>query len=394
MSTTSKELRETIRAEERALRAPGSVLFSQSRYEVERVLGEGGMGITCKAYEFSAANLKRPVVLKFVKDSLDPQRLMQFLNEVQLSILFNHPNLVPMYRLESEVVSVEPPKDKFPSRRRRPQEHVVYYAVMQYIDGWNLRGIVDRLRNLGMLLNFDLTMLICERVARGLHYVHEYCDENGEHLALVHRDVSPENILIDRFARILVADFGIARAMKRPADDGLVRAGNRLYCSPEQLEGREVDRRSDIYNIGLLMYFLFTNTDRFAAESKMEKSRERIRRKMSKSPMPDLRHVEEVFARICEVCLREDPNERYQRCEDLANDIDIYFNDKQRFVTNDQLEEVLNDLFSSSPSFVSRRFIPLTGSAKLEHPDYDPGLVSATPEPAGNVPTVKLDESG
>jgi len=330
------------------------------------------------------------VVLKFVKDSFDPQRLTQFLNEVQLSILFDHPNLLPMYRLESEVIRIDPAKSGMKNWLRKPHEHTIYYAVMQYIDGWNLRQIVDRLRELKILLKYELTMLICERVARGLHFVHEYCDGNGEHLGLVHRDVSPENILIDRFARIVVSDFGIARAMNRPAEDGLTRAGNPLYCSPEQLEGGEIDRRSDIYNIGLLMYFLFTNTDRFAPESALSKAQTRIRRKMEKSVLPDLEHVDEVFARICEVCLRVDPDERLQTCEDLANNIDIYFNDRQTLVTNEQLEEILNDLFSPQPSFVSRRFIPLTGSPVLEQPDYDADMVARPAEPTGTESTVML----
>ena len=265
MGSSSEALRQLISERENAMRENGTVLFSQARYEIQRILGEGGMGITCLAHEYSAAGLKRPVVLKFVKDSLLPQRLSQFLNEVQLSSLFNHPNLLPIYRLETEVLTLELAKTR--SAKRRPHEHTVYYAVMQYIDGWNLRQIVERLRNLKILLHHDMTMFIVGRVARGLHYVHEYCDEAGMHLGLVHRDISPENILIDRFGRVKVSDFGIARAMNAPTQEGLPRAGNPLYCSPEQLEGSVLDRRSDIYNIGLLMYFLFTDTDRFRPES-------------------------------------------------------------------------------------------------------------------------------
>ncbi len=392
MSHTSQELRRLIVESEDSMRQAGSVLFSQTRYEIQRVLGEGGMGITCLANELSTANLKRPVVLKFVKNSLDTHRLTQFLNEVQLSILFNHPNLVPIYRLESEVISVEPSKAKAKGMRRRSHEHMVYYAVMQYIDGWNLRQIVKRLRNLKILLNYDMTMFIIGRVARGLHYVHEYCNEVGEHLGLVHRDISPENILIDRYARIKVADFGIARATKRPTDDGLLHAGNPLYCSPEQLEGKEVDHRSDIYNIGLLMYFLFTDTDRFALESGSSKPRERIRQRMKKSPLDDLRYIDDRFSQICDICLREDPDERYQSCEDLANDIDIYFKESQKVVTNEQLEEILLDLFNPNPAFVSPRFIPLTGSAVLEQPGYDPDLLARVAEPAEPLQTVKMEE--
>ena len=390
MGSSSEALRQLISERENAMRENGTVLFSQARYEIQRILGEGGMGITCLAHEYSAAGLKRPVVLKFVKDSLLPQRLSQFLNEVQLSSLFNHPNLLPIYRLETEVLTLELAKTR--SAKRRPHEHTVYYAVMQYIDGWNLRQIVERLRNLKILLHHDMTMFIVGRVARGLHYVHEYCDEAGMHLGLVHRDISPENILIDRFGRVKVSDFGIARAMNAPTQEGLPRAGNPLYCSPEQLEGSVLDRRSDIYNIGLLMYFLFTDTDRFRPESVSSQPRRRTRQKMKRSPLDDLRNVDPVCAQMCDICLREDPAERYQTCEDMANDIDIYFKDRQRVPNNEQVEEILSDLFRPKPSFVSRRFIALTGSAILEQPDFRPDLISGAAEPIGNVPTVRLDE--
>ena len=289
MSTTftSQDIRERIVETERALREPGSVLFSQSRYEITRMLGEGGMGITFLADELCVNNLRRPLVLKFVKDSLDPNRLTRFLNEVQLSILFSHPNLVPVFRLESEVIRVEDER-RGKKRSAARQGHTVYYAVMQYINGWNLRQIVNRLRSLNIVLNHDLTMFIISRIARGLHYVHEYRDENGEHLALAHRDVSPENILIDHFARVKVSDFGIAMATNKPTTDGFQQAGNLLYCAPEQLSNGQLDRRCDIYNIGLLMYLLFTDTDRFGVEARENSPRERIRKLMAKPPDADL----------------------------------------------------------------------------------------------------------
>jgi serine/threonine-protein kinase len=392
MSTTftSQEIRQRIAETERALREPGSVLFSQSRYEIIRMLGEGGMGITYLADELCVNNLRRPVVLKFVKDSLDPHRLNRFLNEVQLSIIFNHPNLVPVFRLESEVVRVE--DERRGKRSGARQGHTVYYAVMQYIDGWNLRQIVNRLRSLEIVLNHDLTMFIIGRVARGLHYVHEYRDASGEHMALAHRDVSPENILIDHFGRIKVSDFGIALATNRPTSEGFHQAGNLLYCAPEQLSNGNLDRRCDIYNIGLLMYLLFTDTDRFGIEARADSPRERIRKVMAKSPEKDLRHVEDPLARMCCTCLAEDPDKRYQSCEDLANDIDIYFKETQKFSTNEQLEEVLTDLFSPQPRFVSRRFVALTGSDKLEQPDFDPSLSARSPESAAPLSTIRLND--
>lgn len=389
MAFSSDEIRQLIAEQETALRQAGTMLFSQGRYEIQRVLGEGGMGITCLAHEISAGNLRRPVVLKFVKDSFAPQHLSQFLNEAQLSILFNHPNLVPVYRLEAENITVELAKSK--TFFNRPHQHTVYFTVMQYIDGWNMRQIVDRLRSLGLMMNQDIGMYLTARICRGLHYVHQYKDENGNELGLVHRDVSPENILLDRFGRIKVADFGITKAVKRSGVDVNFNPGKLLYCSPEQLDGKALDCRSDIYTVGLLMYFLFTDTDRFGPERSLSRPRERIRRKMKKEVRPDLERVNPRLAHICSVCMRENPAERYQSCEDLATDIDIFFKESQKVVTSEMLEEFLGELFSSTPTFVSRRFIPLAGMPHLEQPQYIPTNEQAEEAPVASLATVRID---
>ena len=388
---SSEALRQRITERENQLRQPGAMMFSRSRYEIERVLGEGGMGITCLANEVSAANLKRPVVLKFVKDSLDATRLDRFLNEVQLSVLFNHPNLVPVFRLENETIQVETGTDKHDYGRT--YEHTVYYAVMQYIDGWNLRQLVSRCRELNIKLNPDITMFIINKVARGLHYVHEYKGEDDEHVELVHRDVSPENILIDRFGRIKVADFGLTKRSTGVKGDAVTNMGKMLYSSPEQRDGLSIDRRADIYNIGLVLYFMFTDNDRFGPEWGLENMRERIRTKMKKSVLDDLKKdIEPRLAHICEMCLAEDPDARYQTCEDLATDIDIYFKESQKVVTNELLSEVLNELFKEDPTFTSRRFVPLTGSEHLPQPGYDPSSVQEPQKVEQPLSTVPMDE--
>ena len=111
---------------------------------------------------------------------------------------------------------------------------------------------------------------------------------------------------------------------------------------------------------------------------------------MARSALPDLGRVHPRCAAICDRCLREDPAERYQTCEDLANDIDLYLQESQKVVTNDQIEEMLHELFSPNPQFVSPRFVPLTGSDVLEQQDFDPTGVPDTPEPPGPVSTTLL----
>ena len=179
--------------------------------------------------------------------------------------------------------------------------------------------------------------------------------------------------------------------MKLAQADAWLMAGKLLYCSPEQIDGTGIDARSDIYNIGLVMYYMFTNRERFALERTSGRARERIRAKMKKSALPDLSHVHPHLAHMCDACLKEDPDGRYQSCEDLATDVDIYFKESGKVLTNEQLEETLLDLFSSKPRFVSRRYIPLTGSPRLEHPGYREKDETRAEEPGPTLPTVRLD---
>jgi len=208
------------------------------RYEVERVIGTGGMGIVLKAHD---TELHRVVAIKILAAHLanSASARKRFAREAQAAAAVLHPNVIPIYNVESE--------GKLP------------YLVMQCVSGLSLQSKVDRC---GMLPLTD-TLRIAKQTAAGLAAAHDQ--------GLVHRDVKPANILLEENVdRVILSDFGLARAVD---DASLTRtgvvAGTPHYMSPEQARGDAIDTRSDQFSLGSVMYFMLTGRPPFRATGAM-----------------------------------------------------------------------------------------------------------------------------
>jgi serine/threonine-protein kinase len=208
-------------------------------YELDREIGRGGMGIVYKARD---RRLKRVVAIKLLPPELAfrSEIRSRFLREAETAAQLSHPNIVPIYSVDE-------------------REGLVYF-VMAFVDGENL---AMRLHRTGALSSDDTRGILVD-VARALAYAHER--------GVVHRDIKPDNILIDTDGRVLVTDFGIARAVTDGGDARLTATGMAIgtpaYMSPEQSMGdREVDGRSDLYSLGIVGYQMLTGELPFNASS-------------------------------------------------------------------------------------------------------------------------------
>ncbi len=208
------------------------------RYEIERVIGTGGMGIVLKAHD---TELHRVVAIKILSTHLanSASARKRFAREAQAAAAVLHPNVIPIYNVESE--------GKIP------------YLVMKCVSGLSLQAKVDRF---GMLPLTD-TLRIAKQTASGLAAAHDQ--------GLVHRDVKPANILLEENVdRVILSDFGLARAVD---DASLTRtgivAGTPHYMSPEQARGDAIDTRSDQFSLGSVMYFMLTGRPPFRASGAM-----------------------------------------------------------------------------------------------------------------------------
>ena len=208
--------------------APGTML--DNRYRVLGLLGRGGMG---EVYRADDLRLGQPVALKFLPAALavDARRLAQFHNEVRTARQVSHPNVCRVYDI-GEV-----------------DGHL--YLSMEYVDGEDLSGLLRRIGRLPEERAVEIARQICS----GLAAAHER--------GILHRDLKPANIMLDGAGKVRIMDFGLAAAGE--VDD--VRAGTPAYMAPEQLAGREVSVRSDIYALGLVLYEVFTGKRAFDAKT-------------------------------------------------------------------------------------------------------------------------------
>jgi serine/threonine protein kinase len=253
------------------------------------------------AVGLGANNYKTLTVLKTMRAELatDPELVAMFLNEARLCARLNHTNLVRVY----EVVEAAQP-----------------YIVMEYLEGVSM---ADLHRNLGARFDCVMQLRIISDVLAGLHYAHELCDYDGKPLGIVHRDVSPQNIVVTYDGWVKLLDFGIAKALDDPnkTQAGIVK-GKISYMSPEQFAGERLDRRTDIFAIGCMLWRAATGQKLW---SKM--ASEDIARHLVRGEIPRPSSVKNVDRRLTEIVMRATAPERelrYGTAAELRADIDEY----------------------------------------------------------------------
>ncbi len=269
--------------------APGTAFGS--RYRIEALLGEGGMGAVYKAYD---TELGRTVALKLVRPELatSPQTMQRFKQELLLASKISHKNILRIHDLGDA--------------------GGVKFITMALVEGTDLSGLIEK----NGRLPFD----------RAMKYTRQLCSalEAAHNEGVVHRDLKPQNILIDQADNIYVSDFGLAKSLESEATM-MTRTGQILgtprYMSPEQVEAREVDHRADIYSMGLIIYEMFTADIPFRGESAMQLMYQRVTA-APQDPRTIFPEMPDYLANIILKCLERDPAKRYQSAREVLDDLD------------------------------------------------------------------------
>jgi serine/threonine-protein kinase len=280
-------------------------------YKIVRKIADGGMGSVFEAVQLGAEGFEKVVALKMILDeyAADEEFVEMFIGEAKLVADLVHQNIVQIYNLGRVGNS--------------------YYMAMEYCNGINLEEFTDRHRELGIKVPYDLAAFVISRVSRGLEYAHDRRDRNGKPLGVVHRDISPKNVLLTMEGVVKVTDFGIAKAGQvMRSREGDVLYGKIQYMSPEQAQYRETDRRSDIFSLGIVFHEILTCSELFSGEDTMQ-----TMRKVVKDDIPSVREdrpdLPPELERILMKALERDPDRRYPDAGTMAHELEYYlYNDR------------------------------------------------------------------
>ena len=221
-------------------------------YEVVAELKSGGMATLYMGRRAGMAGFAKHVAIKVIHPHLgkDEKFIDMFLDEARLSARIEHPNVVHVQDLG--------------------EEDGMYFMVMEYMNGCSLAQLLRTLAERHRKMSTELAVWLAMRVAAGLHAAHDVTDESGTHLGVVHRDVSPQNVLVAYKGYVKLIDFGIAKAAGRShqTSTGLLK-GKFRYMSPEQAAGKRVDRRTDVYALGVMLWEMLTMRKAFDADNEL-----------------------------------------------------------------------------------------------------------------------------
>jgi TonB family protein len=222
-----------------------------------------------------------------------------------------------------------------------------YYIAMEYVHGKDLRGILKSSRTKGKPMSVDLAVLVISKIASALDYAHRKRGSNGQPLNLVHRDVSPQNILISYEGEVKLVDFGIAKAATKAhvTQHGALK-GKLLYMSPEQAWGKAVDKRSDIFSLGVVLYELLTGRALFFDENDTEVTiLEKVREARITPTREFNRRVPAELEKIVTRALKKNAEDRYQSAYEMQKDLDNLFYSESYTATGASLANYVRDLF-------------------------------------------------
>jgi serine/threonine-protein kinase len=303
-----------------------SASVQKTRYKAIMKLDAGGMAEIFIGKGISVSGIEKTVAIKRVLPSLCQNKkfIRMFLDEARLSMRLNHANIVQIF----DVGKVED----------------TYFIVMEYVDGYNLRKVLQRLNELGRSVPVKISIYIITEVLKALSNAHDL-KENGKSLGIVHRDVSPPNILISRAGETKITDFGLAKAATHAetTDKGIIK-GKYSYLAPEATEGKIVDYRADIFAVGIVLWELLANRRLFFGATDTE-SVELIKKchipsltELNPEVTPDLEKI--VFR-----SLARDPRKRFLSCKEMGESLSDYLFSKKMRVTSFDLASFLREMF-------------------------------------------------
>jgi TonB family protein len=274
------------------------------QYVLLEKIAAGGMAEVWKARMRGVEGFQKIVAIKKILPHLSDNQdfIEMFVDEAKLAAQLNHNNIIHIYDLGKIQSS--------------------YYIAMEYVDGHDLKTILRRGEERDQPMQVELALFIASKVAAALDYAHRKHDFEGKDLGLVHRDVSPQNVLVSQDGDIKLCDFGIAKAASKAnhTQAGALK-GKLQYMSPEQAWGRNIDKRSDIFALATVLFELLTGKKLFNGDSELS-ILEQVREARVTAPSKLNDEVPPEVDTIVLKALQKDPAARYQTAGEMAKDLD------------------------------------------------------------------------
>jgi serine/threonine protein kinase len=306
--------------------------MADQKYRVIKRLQSGGMAEVYVGEATSLQGFKKRVAIKRVLPHLAQNEnfIGMFLDEARLSAKLNHANIVSVFDISAH--------------------DDTYFLIMEFVEGANLKQIMEALGRRGQRFSLGEAVYITIEAARGLSYAHELADENGTQLGIVHRDVSPPNIMVTKRGEVKVADFGLAKAGTQlsTTDPGVVK-GKFSYLSPEAAQGVEVDARTDIFSLGIVLWEMLAGKRLFLGEN--DYSTVKLIQKANIPRLAPLnRQVDEQFEEVLLKALTRDPKHRFQSAREFGDALAGYLFNRQLKVTSYDIANLVTGATSEESS--------------------------------------------
>jgi len=280
-----------------------------------------------KAKTVGVEGFERLVALKRILPSIaeDEEFITMFIDEAKIAVQLQHANIAQIFDLGKVDDS--------------------YFIALEYVNGRDLRSIFDDLRKQAQVMPMTQVCHVIMQLCEGLDYAHNKRDSQGRDLNLVHRDVSPQNVLIGYEGEVKLIDFGIAKAAgKASKTQAGILKGKFGYMSPEQVRGLPIDRRSDIFALGIVLYEMLTGERLFIGETDFS-TLEKVRNVEIVPPSSFNVGVPEKLERIVLKALEKNVEDRYQNAIDLHDDLQLFLHSVGQFASRKDLSAWMKRTF-------------------------------------------------
>jgi serine/threonine protein kinase len=285
---------------------PGFAPQPFGKYFLVDKIATGGMAEIFKAKTFSHGGFENLLVIKRILPHIGENQdfVGMFVDEAKISVALQHPNIVRVFDFGKILEN--------------------YFIAMECVDGKDTRNILRKLVRRKQWIPEKYAAYIVHEVCKGLQYAHAKTDIRGNAFGIVHRDISPSNVLVSYEGEVKVADFGIAKAERNAYQtrDGMLK-GKFEYMSPEQAQGKEIDHRSDLFSVGIILYEMMTARRLFKTDSEIA-TLKKIRDGEYASPRVLKPELSERLEAICLKALAREPSERYQHAQEMVDDLREY----------------------------------------------------------------------